>query len=246
MHLPIYFISDNHFYMENCAEEKHRRNRLYNLFTVIRKTGGSLVIGGDFFDFWFDYGHVIPKYYTDILEHLAELYQNGIEIHYLAGNHDYWDFGCFSEKFGAVFHPGDFSFEQSGQRILVTHGDGLLKNDRAYRLMKKVIRSRLCIFLFSQYHPDWGCALAKKVSRTSGEHHHTDAFRNLIHRDVSTWSTLRWEEGYDTVLVGHYHQTGIHTKNSHRLIWMGDWIKHFTVTRFDGIHWTQKQWNIQK
>ena len=36
MKLPIYFISDNHFLLENNTEEKGRRKKLLNLFEKIK------------------------------------------------------------------------------------------------------------------------------------------------------------------------------------------------------------------
>ena len=51
------------------------------------------------------------------------------------------------------------------------------------------------------------------------------------------------EEGYDTVLIGHYHQIGIEASDTKSLIFMGDWLKHFTVTSLDKNGWQQNKWN---
>ena len=53
----------------------------------------------------------------------------------------------------------------------------------------------------------------------------------------------KWTQGYDTVLVGHYHQTKIDTCDTKKLIFMGDWLKHFTVTLLDKNGWNQFKWN---
>ena len=55
MKLPLYFISDTHIGMQINESEIKRRNRLYKLFDNIKLTGGTLIIGGDFFDFWFEF-----------------------------------------------------------------------------------------------------------------------------------------------------------------------------------------------
>ena len=67
LELPIYFISDSHFSMEKSDSEKNRREKLFSFFDKIESTKGTLIIGGDFFDFWFDYKYVVPKGYNDIL-----------------------------------------------------------------------------------------------------------------------------------------------------------------------------------
>ena len=68
MKLPIYFISDNHFFMDSPNNENYRRELLISLFEKIKNEHGTLVIGGDFFDFWFDYNNKIPDGYKDIFE----------------------------------------------------------------------------------------------------------------------------------------------------------------------------------
>ena len=62
------------------------------MFGHIKKTGGTLIIGGDFFDFLAANFSGIPKYYDDIIQNLQSLNEQNIEIHYVVGNHDYWDF----------------------------------------------------------------------------------------------------------------------------------------------------------
>ena len=243
LELPIYFISDNHFSMQKSDAEQIRREKLFTLFDKIESTKGTLIIGGDFFDFWFDYKYVVPKGFNDILFRLEQLHKSGIKIHYILGNHDYWDFGSFTQKFGAIVHEGDLEFDIDGQKILVTHGDGLLKNDVGYRIMKRIIRSKLAIFLFSLFHPDWGCALARKVSNTSSHYHHHDDKSVAIRIEMREYARKKWNEGYDVVLIGHYHQTEIETSEEKSLIFMGDWIKHFTVTTKDENGWQQTKWN---
>ena len=240
--LPVYFVSDNHFKMDVNDSEKDRRSKLYHVFDKIKSTGGSLVIGGDFFDFWFNYRYVVPSGYVDLLEQLHQLNQSGVAIHFVLGNHDYWDFGYFKEKFSAEVYSENLDFNQNDSQIQVCHGDGILKNDYGYRFMKKIIRSSLCIRLFKLFHPDWGCALAKKVSKTSGDYHHHDLKANTIRTELIDYARSQWKLGCNIVLLGHYHQTGIVEENGNTVIFMGDWLRHFTVTRLDENGWWQGKW----
>jgi UDP-2,3-diacylglucosamine hydrolase len=177
------------------------------------------------------------------LEQLDILHQSGIAIHFVLGNHDFWDFGYFKEKFGAVVYPGNLEFKENDFHIQVCHGDGILKNDRGYRLMKKIIRSPLCIFLFKNFHPDWGCGLAKKVSKASGDYHHHDLKADAIRIELIEYARSQWKLGFNTVLLGHYHQTGTVEENGNSVIFMGDWLRHFTVTRLDDNGWWQGNWD---
>ena len=241
--LPVYFTSDNHFSMEIDDSEKKRRSKLYKVFDHIKSTGGTLVIGGDFFDFWFYYPHMIPVGYHDLMEELSSLNESGISIHFVLGNHDYWDFGYFKKKFNGTVYSENLNFINNDSKIQVCHGDGLLKNDIGYRLMKKIIRSKLCIFLFKNIPPNWGYAIAKKISKTSGHYHHHDKKSQLIKNEMMDYAKNQWLKGYTTVLIGHYHQTEIETSKEKLLIFMGDWLKHFTVTSLDENGWQQKKYN---
>ena len=89
MKLPIYFVSDNHFQFSENKNELLRRKLIFNLFDKIESTNGTLIIGGDFFDFWYDYGNEQISGYENIFNALSKLYSRGIDIHYVLGNHDF-------------------------------------------------------------------------------------------------------------------------------------------------------------
>ena len=74
MKLPLYFISDCHMGMEIDESENERRKKLFQLFNRIQSTGGTLIIGGDFFDFWFEFKNNTPDCYQDILVELKNFY----------------------------------------------------------------------------------------------------------------------------------------------------------------------------
>ena len=242
MKLPLYFISDVHFQMTNSEQEKLRRKKMYSLFKKIQNTGGTLIIGGDFFDFWYDYGYYIAPEYSDVFDELDKLNQSGINIHYVAGNHDYWDFGFFKKKFKAKFYKNDFEFKINGKSILVTHGDGVLARDKYYRVLKTFLRSRINIFLFKLLPAKLGCSLAKMVSQTDKHFDKKEHLNTEIINELKIWSKPKLKNEYDTILIGHYHQNGIEKIDNKNLIFMGDWVTQYKVTEFDGQQWHQYTW----
>ena len=243
MKLPLYFISDSHMGMEINDSEIKRRNKLFKLFEKIKLSGGTLIIGGDFFDFWFEFGKKTPEIYKDVFKELTALRDAGIDIHYVAGNHDYWNFGHFESTFLKSFYKDDLLIDDFGLKILVTHGDGLLKSDVGYRALKKVLRNRVFIFFFKLLGEKIGYKIGNKVSHTSQGYNHFDNNVDEIMRDISEYAQQKWDEGVDIVLVGHYHQKEIIEKDSKLLIFLGDWLKHYSITKFDGKEWTQFSWN---
>ena len=206
-------------------------------------SGGTLIIGGDFFDFWFEFGKKTPEIYKDVFKELAALRDSGVDIHYVAGNHDYWNFVHFESTFLKSFYKDDLLIDDFGLKILVTHGDGLLKSDVGYRALKKVLRNRVFIFFFKLLGEKIGYKIGNKVSHTSQGYNHFDNNVDEIMRDISEYAQQKWDEGVDIVLVGHYHQKEIIEKDSKLLIFLGDWLKHYSITKFDGKEWTQFSWN---
>ena len=239
---PVYFISDTHFSLDITEFEKLRREKLFSLFKIIKKNKGTLVIGGDFFDFWFDYRYVIPKGFNNLIFQLNDLNKSGVDIHYVLGNHDYWDFGSFKNLFGAKIYKSKLNFQINNSTFLVTHGDGLLKRHWFYRFIKKIIHSNFCISLFKLIHPDLGFSIAKLISKTNKKSRHYDKFSNQEYNELVDFAKSQWLNGIDNVLIGHYHQIGIKNDNGKNLIFMGDWLKKFTVTILTESGWEQKKW----
>ena len=53
-----------------------------------------------------------------------------------------------------------------------------------------------------------------------------------------------FDNNIDTVLFGHYHETGINKINNKNLIYLGDWIYKFTVTKYSiNEGWQQIKWD---
>ena len=249
MKLPIFFVSVNHFFMDSPPNEKYRRNLIFSLFEKIKEENGTLVIGGDFFDFWFDYGGQPTPGYENIFDKLNDLSNHGVDIHYVLGNHDYWDFGYFKKRFNAKIYTNNLEFEINGEKIIVTHGDGLLKDDAGYRFMRKIIRSKICIFLFNILGGKIGCQIAKKISNTSKKYNHSESHnkrykvkKEKIRTEINNYVINNWSNNCDTILIGHYHQTGIDNINNKKIIYLGDWLNYYTVTCLNTSGWNQISW----
>ena len=128
------------------------------------------------------------------------------------------------------------------QKILITHGDGLLKNDYGYRILKMILRHPLFIKVFKLFPPSFTCNLAKRISKSSSHYNHHDKYVNVIKNDILEFTQKKWDIGFDTVLVGHYHQTGIINNNNKKMIFLGDWLSKFTVTMINEKKYWQGDW----
>ena len=238
---PIYFVSDNHFQKRTDDFEMDRRKKFFKLIDHIKKTGGSLVIAGDFFDFWFEYRGFVPFEYLDLFEKLKDLKESGHSIHYILGNHDFWDFGFFKKTFALDILVDQYNISVNNHKIRVIHGDGVLKGDYMYRLFRSLIRSRACIFLFKLLSPKMGYYIASLISQAD-QHGNYYRENDELKVKLKSYAKTKWGE-CDTLLVGHYHQTGIVKDRDKRLIFLGDWLSKFTVTVYNNGEWEQLQWD---
>ena len=110
----IYFSSDNHLGAPN-AESSIARERIFiSWLNHIQKDVGVLFLLGDLFDFWFEYKTVVPKGFVRVLGKLAELSDQGVEIHFFTGNHDLWVRDYFQKELGFIVHhePQDFQLNE--------------------------------------------------------------------------------------------------------------------------------------
>lgn len=235
-----YFISDAHLGTGEFATEKLKEDKLLSFFDYVAKAGERLFIVGDLFDFWFEYRTVIPRGYTRILSGLSRLKESGVELHYIAGNHDFWMRDYFPKELGIPIHFDNLEYAINGKRFFIEHGDGIAKDDVGYRILKRIFRNRINIFLYSLLHPDLGVPLAKWVSSLSRGH--TSKKGRFDDADYLTRARQKFREGFDYVLFAHLHQPIFKTFGNNIYLNLGDWMEHFTYVVFDGRELKLEKW----
>lgn len=200
----LYFISDVHLGTGSPAVEAPKERRLLDLLDRVASDGERLYILGDLFDFWFEYRHAIPTVGLKVLAALQGLAENGVEVHYLAGNHDFAIGSYITDHIGCIPHLDPFELDYEGTRFFLHHGDGLAGKDTGYRILKKVLRSRLAQALWRWVHPDVGFVIARGVSGTSRRYTGNKEYgsRGGYDRFLDGFS----REGYDYIIMGHTHE----------------------------------------
>ena len=249
MNSKVYFISDIHLQPDNTEEEEIKKGYLFEFFEKIRGEKCTLFIVGDLFDFWFEYKHVIPRHYFKTLRYLQKTVEAGCEVHIIVGNHDYWMGDFFPDEMGVQIHQHPLNIEISNKRFFITHGDGILKEDKGYRIMKKFLRSKFLTRLFGLLHPDLAFAIARKVSSGSRSYtFRTPKMEMAIRNEIIEYSRAKFKEGNQYIIMGHYHMPIVHTENGNTFLNLGDWMNYFTFGYFDGkelslCYWKQKPRN---
>lgn len=235
----IYFFSDAHLGLGPKEEDEKKERSLVRFLEMVKQDGQELIIVGDLFDYWFEYKTVVPKGYFRLFTKLSELTESGVIISYLAGNHDFWLKSYLREELGIQIFLEPIERNFLGKRFYIHHGDGLSKNDTGYRILKKILRSRINIFLFSLLHPDLTGWIAHWSSRKS--RHHVSK-RTFELDDMVEFAGRKIREGYDYVIMGHNHSPLYRNLGTGVYVNLGDWISENSYAVFDGTSLELKRW----
>jgi len=234
----IYFLSDFHLGAPDAESSLQREKMIVEFLEEIRRDAAIIFIVGDMFDFWYEYRRVVPKGHVRLLGKLAELSDAGITLHFFVGNHDMWMKDYLQKELNMQTYFEPVSFEFSGRRFLVGHGDGLGPGDKGYKMLKKVFRNPVCQWLFGVLPPYLGMGLANYFSRKSREAtgKHEEVFLGEQHEWLITYARqILKSTHYDYFIFGHRHlPIDFRLNERSRYINLGDWIRYFTYAVFDG------------
>ena len=98
---------------------------------------------------------------------MAEIIDDGTEVHIYVGNHDLWMRDYLEHEIGVKIHHKSKIIKADGLDIFISHGDGLGQEDYFYKFLKKIFTSSISKFLFYLIHPDLGLSIAHKWSKLS-------------------------------------------------------------------------------
>ncbi len=229
----IYFVSDVHLGFFEREIDKKREDILIKCLEKIMPNCERLVIVGDFFDYWFEWKKVIPKYFYRTLAVLHKFRENGIEVDYVMGNHDFGHKSFFKEELNIEIHNAHIERNFFGKKFYIYHGDGLSYQDGPYRILKKILRSKFNLSLYSRlFHPDLAIKLALSTSNKSRTF--TDSKKYGKCDGMQDAAFAKIDAGFDFVIFGHRHKQTNISHNNGRYINLGDWFKTPGFGIYDG------------
>jgi UDP-2,3-diacylglucosamine hydrolase len=195
----VFLMSDAHL----GAAPREVEQSLLRLIARARDEAALLVLNGDVFDFWFEWQHAIPRAGFRVLAALAALQESGVEVLWIAGNHDCWGGEILRLDAGVDYRFGPWQGALAGWKTLIEHGDGLReKEDAPYRRLRSVLRNSLAIRAFGYLHPDFATRLALRSSHTSRNMRPRDGGEGL--RRVAL-ARLGADPSLDLCVLGHTH-----------------------------------------
>lgn len=234
----LYFASDFHLGIPNYAKSLEREKKLITWLDEVAPTAEKIFLMGDIFDFWYEYKKVVPKGYVRLQGKIASLCDQGIEIYFFKGNHDMWMFDYFQHELGIKLISDELEFEHNGKSFYLHHGDGLGDGDFSYKVLKRIFRNPVCIWLFGILPNRVGLGIAHYFSSKSRL---ANAANDEVFQEGSEW-LLQFcndkvkEKSYDYMIFGHRHlPLEIDLDNGGKYINLGEWLHHCTYAVFDGV-----------
>jgi UDP-2,3-diacylglucosamine hydrolase len=226
-----YIVSDTHLGAVPAATERS----FIEFLRSIAPSARTLLINGDLFDFWFEWGDVIPSRHYRVLAAIADLVDAGAAVTMIGGNHDAWGGRFLREQVGISLHDGVIRTEFAGKAALIAHGDGLGKGDLKYRMLKAVLRSKAATWGFRVLHPEIGMRIATGVSSTDDKMHqdHSSATRSDF---LKEWARQQFaaDKSLGWIVCGHSHVPMLLEMGpGQTYINSGDWVNHRSYVTID-------------
>ncbi len=234
------FISDAHF----TGRDPESIEVFLRFLDSEKKRIGHLVILGDLFEFFFGFKDFFTAgkssaftEYLPVFDELRSLYEDGIQIKYFEGNHDFFLHSFFLEQFGmeVEVYPNGGEERLEAHRAFIAHGD--LSNPRqwTYRVFRRILKNSLTYRLIHLAGPRISRQVAKRLSDVSYQKYHDEgqttpspAFRAFAHQ--------KFLEGFDLVILGHSHYPEEVEEwiGGRRCLYYntGDWEVHRSFLRF--------------
>lgn len=230
MNKTYLFISDIHLGLQSKEVENQKERLLVKFLEYAKENCDELFIVGDLFDYWFEYKRVYQKGNFRTLTALQDLTENGIQVHYFIGNHDFFHKDFFEKEIGVKLYPDAEEFTLNGKKFFIGHGDGLVKNDLGYNILKKILRNRFIQWLYGLIHPDLGVAIASRTSKSSRDYTTKKDYGEEDGLFEAARSFI--DKGYDYVLFGHLHKRCFNQYKQGTYINLGSWIENPCYGKF--------------
>ena len=232
----VYFVSDLHFGFDGKIASLNREQIFVNWLDQIKNDCKAIYIVGDLFDYWFEYKQVVPKGYFRLFSALSKLVDDGIEVHFIKGNHDMWVGSYFSQHLGIKIYDNFAQVTINNKRFYVTHGDGLSTGFSVYKLTKWIFRNPFCQKIFSFIHPTVGLWIMKTYSSISRNNGNEIAGNSKLDGQIQFCERKLQDSFYDFFVMGHFHYPYQITLSNgiSRYFNLGDWVEQFTYGVWDG------------
>ncbi len=168
----------------------------------------TLYILGDLFEYWAGDDDLLEPLNRTVVTRLRDLADRGLALFLITGNRDLLLGQGFARSAGLTILSDPSRIEVAGQDLVISHGDALCTDDRAYQDYRTMVRS-----------PDWQKAfLAKPLAerkevigslREASEAAKMTKSAAIMDVNASAVAELFRSTGARQLIHGHTHRPGV-------------------------------------
>ncbi len=233
--MSAWFASDLH--LDPSTPEIAERFRRFLAGPV--RGAHSLFLLGDLFEAWIGDDDPEPAH-REVIAAIAAVAASGTLVHVMRGNRDFMLGERFCTDADAILLDDPVIVEHAGKRFLLTHGDGLCVDDRAYQRLRALVRDPGVRAGFARLPIDARRRLANEAREGSRAHLASAAGYITDVNHAAVESVFRGA-GVELMIHGHTHRPGVHRLDvdgaARTRIVMGAWHDAAEVVRWDETGW---------
>ena len=222
--MNVIFIADAH--LRNPDDLNYRT--MLRFLREFPANVDTLVIAGDFFEFWLGDSPEAFPHYKPALDELEILTRKGVKLLFFEGNHDFHLGKYFRTAFNAEVFPEKAEIIIDGKRTFICHGDLINRYDYGYLALRFIFRNPLTRMLAKIVPSAVPAFIARKLGKHSKEKHKTVEAKWDYKQLVRKFAAARFKDGFDLVVTAHYHRPLFESSEGKSLLALGDWITQFS------------------
>jgi UDP-2,3-diacylglucosamine pyrophosphatase LpxH len=238
--VDVVVISDVHLGTYGCRAKE----LLKYLKSIKPKT---LILNGDIIDIWQFSKRYWPESHMKILRKIMKFVVEGVQVHYLTGNHDEL-LRKFADMHLGTFHlQNKVVLELDGKKAWFFHGDVFDVTMQHSKWLAKMGAVGYDSLILINSFVNWCLALFGK-QKMSFSQKVKSKFKNavkFINKFEQTAAELAIEKGYHYVVCGHIHHPEMTTikTDEGEVVYLnsGDWVESLTA-----LEYHHKEWKIVK
>lgn len=190
----------------------------------------TLYIMGDLFDFWVGFPSNPFRQFDTVLDALEHLVSSGCRLVYFEGNHDFHIGDVFAKRLRAEIHVGPAIETVQGKRLYLCHGDQINKNDRYYRLLRIILRSRMVAASVNCFSPALALRMKARLQQRSRASYQIKKARWNYREILLDFARHLQKQGCDGLVAGHFHLALLEMLDgdAFTLLSLGDWMGQYT------------------
>jgi len=202
----IFVVSDIHL-GKKPETDRQSLHELQECISALNPT--DVVFLGDTFDAFVEHPRYLPKQVVEWSEMVFLMQRNGINVHFVAGNHDRWHRGHIARLIGSEVRREAFTLSWSDRTIHLEHGDGIELLDTFTRFARFISDHPLSLRLYTLALPfGLGQRLASWVSRKYASFETNLETVTTLQRHAAS---IIHSGNADIVLMGHCHHPTLMT-----------------------------------